>query len=540
MPQIPGSNESQILNAGSPVPIGSSESARAPGENVARMGQALFALGDALDSAAAQSKARQKKLDLESALGDLDLKKMQYRAETERAAPGAQPYDNVKNFQTNTLDFANEIADRIDDPSVKQEFYAKAKIQLAQDSIPVYAQEVKKYDDLGNDKVNKIISQYSAMAYVDPTSVGQSLYKIQDIVNNTPDIPEYKRVEAVRKAERQVIDTSVDKFVDMGKYDEALHNVNVVYADRYTAEEKAKKSKEITDMKWERKTRGWQTDDRAEKEAKLAREKEMDAYQQDTFNLLDQAGSEREREMIIQDRGYRAFAAGLIDESRFNFTTKVSKDLLTQRDDSSIALGVFDQLNDGKISIQQAKSKVLDLASGPNAQLSREKAEQMWKFFQDAQERQKRDPLFMKQVNEGLQYIKLKGKPQDLQEKIMNGLAPNLVDSEKTMDAVSSYLASVKNGGNPMQSARNAVTKQFGTNAVVPTIKGIDYNDSDPESTIKMKIKQKIESSKLSPAQVNTLLKETKALLDYRNRKKSEQDEQRIMREQMQKAGQGG
>lgn len=480
MPQIPGSNESQILNAGSPVPIGSSESARAPGENVARMGQALFALGDALDSAAAQSKARQKKLDLESALGDLDLKKMQYRAETERAAPGAQPYDNVKNFQTNTLDFANEIADRIDDPSVKQEFYAKAKIQLAQDSIPVYAQEVKKYDDLGNDKVNKIISQYSAMAYVDPTSVGQSLYKIQDIVNNTPDIPEYKRVEAVRKAERQVIDTSVDKFVDMGKYDEALHNVNVVYADRYTAEEKAKKSKEITDMKWERKTRGWQTDDRAEKEAKLAREKEMDAYQQDTFNLLDQAGSEREREMIIQDRGYRAFAAGLIDESRFNFTTKVSKDLLTQRDDSSIALGVFDQLNDGKISIQQAKSKVLDLASGPNAQLSREKAEQMWKFFQDAQERQKRDPLFMKQVNEGLQYIKLKGKPQDLQEKIMNGLAPNLVDSEKTMDAVSSYLASVKNGGNPMQSARNAVTKQFGTNAVVPTIKGIDYNDSDP------------------------------------------------------------
>ena len=540
MPQIPGSNESQILNAGSPVPIGSSESARAPGENVARMGQALFALGDALDSAAAQSKARQKKLDLESALGDLDLKKMQYRAETERAAPGAQPYDNVKNFQTNTLDFANEIADNIDDPSVKQEFYAKAKIQLAQDSIPVYAQEVKKYDDLGNDKVNKIISQYSAMAYVDPTSVGQSLYKIQDIVNNTPDIPEYKRVEAVRKAERQVIDTSVDKFVDMGKYDEALHNVNVVYADRYTAEEKAKKSKEITDMKWERKTRGWQTDDRAEKEAKLAREKEMDAYQQDTFNLLDQAGSEREREMIIQDRGYRAFAAGLIDESRFNFTTKVSKDLLTQRDDSSIALGVFDQLNDGKISIQQAKSKVLDLASGPNAQLSREKAEQMWKFFQDAQERQKRDPLFMKQVNEGLQYIKLKGKPQDLQEKIMNGLAPNLVDSEKTMDAVSSYLASVKNGGNPMQSARNAVTKQFGTNAVVPTIKGIDYNDSDPESTIKMKIKQKIDSSKLSPAQVNTLLKETKALMDYRNRKKSEQDEQRIMREQMQKAGQGG
>lgn len=540
MPQIPGSNEGQILNAGSPVPVASSESARNPGENVARMGQALFTLGDALDTAARQAKGRQSKLDLESALGDLDLKKMQYRAETERAAPGTQPYDNVKNFQTNTLDFANEIADRIDDPAVKQEFYAKAKIQLAQDSIPVYAQEVKKYDDLGNDKVNKIISQYSAMAYVDPSSVGQSLYKVQDIVNNTPDIPEYKRVEAVKKAERQIIDTSVDKYVDMGRYDEALHNVNVVYADRYSAEEKQKRSKEITDMKWERKTRGWQTDDRAEKEIKIAREKEMDAYQQDTFNLLDQAGSERERELIIQDRGYRAFAAGLIDESRYNFTTKVSKDILTQRDDSAIALGIFDQLNDGKLSIQSAKSKVLDLASGPNAQLSREKAEQMWKFFQDAQERQKRDPLFMKQVNEGLQYIKLKGKPQDMQEKILAGMAPNLVDSEKTMDAVSSYLASVKNGGNPMQSARNAVTKQFGVNAVMPTIKGIDYNDSDSESTIKLKIKQKIDSSKMSPAQINTLLKETKALMDFRNKKKTEQDEQRAMREQMQKAAQGG
>jgi hypothetical protein len=115
MPVIPGVNEAQVLNAGSPVPIASPEEARMAGNATAYLGQGMFALGDALDVAAKKEKHRKDTLSQQLALQQFREGSLQLFAKhqaAERSPDDPSGYNSVGEFTADAHDLQSTILEK--------------------------------------------------------------------------------------------------------------------------------------------------------------------------------------------------------------------------------------------------------------------------------------------------------------------------------------------------------------------------------------------------------------------------------------------
>lgn len=494
MPTIPGGGEAQVLTAGSPVPVASSENARLQGEADARLGQAMFALGDALDTAARQAKSRQKQIDLFAAMGELDLAKLQYRAETFDPSTGGDPYKNVGIFVQRTKDKAQEISERINDPEVRAEFLAKADIQLANDGVPVLAQEIQKYEKEGSLVAKAGIDNRSAMAGIDPTLTGKLLYEVDDFIGTLKDIPEHKRLEFRRNAHREIVEASIDSFVNGspdGKrapnYTEAKHNLNVVYAHLFTPEERMQKTKAIDAIKEERMKDEQELQDRQRKIAKELREEDMNRMTESFMAQMIDAPNERARELVYQDAAV-ARSSGLLEDAHLKALKSYQKDLFTDRVDAAQTLVIFDRISSGELSFRQAQREVLETVKA--GEMSGRSAVQTWKYLREFEQRTKTDPLFMKRANAGADYVKTLGKPQDVFDKMMG---TNPVLAKQSQDALQSYWKMIQQGVDPNTARDRAIGKNYGEHVVRKVIPGIKYDDGTSDEKLKYQVMQDIQ-----------------------------------------------
>ena len=147
MPVLPGSEQAQVMNPSSPVPVGGTEGARYQGELVAQFGGALSALGDALDVAGKRAKQEQDKIDVELALSDFKIKMLEEKANQQAA--GAIPNDvtgfgAVHATNKRLRPAMAQIAQRIGDPGVQSKFLAAASNMFSDEAASIHADEVKK------------------------------------------------------------------------------------------------------------------------------------------------------------------------------------------------------------------------------------------------------------------------------------------------------------------------------------------------------------------------------------------------------------
>jgi hypothetical protein len=230
------------------------------------------------------------------------------------------------------------------------------------------------------------------------------------------------------------------------------------------------------------------------------------------------ATSEGERQIILNDRQTRGLIAGLTDEKWDQFVENIVHKRITKKDDARFALELFDMADKG-MTPSALKKKVIDWSTGPEAKLSGDKGQELWKFFMVAEQQQKRDPLYMKRINEQLNFIKSYGKPQGMLENLNKGIYGSSIEDVKTFEAAYKFLLlEEKNPGNMKAHALKAVNDSYGELHKLPVIQGVDYDVTDSDAAIADKVYLATEGK--SAAEQERIVKQAEEFIKARERKK--------------------
>ncbi len=259
MPVIPGTNESQILNPGSPVPIDSSSEKRLAGESMEAFGRGMMALGDNLATAGRQAKAEQDRLTVLTAENQMRMDLLKFQAEQKAAGPIANDetgYGAVEEFSRKSQERTLEIADTIQDNKVKAQFMARSGNLIADNSVNVWADEVKKRGEVNNALLDNLVSSSGAIARNDPRQLDIQLGRTEAAILDSVDLPESQKVIKVQEARRGIVMDAIQGRLGAQNWGQARQiferNQNV-----FTVEEKVKQLDKIQQEEWDYNNRSW-------------------------------------------------------------------------------------------------------------------------------------------------------------------------------------------------------------------------------------------------------------------------------------------
>jgi ribosomal protein L20 len=254
MPVIPGANESQVLNPGSPVPIGSDSEARYQGETIAQFGKAVSYLGNTLQGVATQAEKEKQKLQLLGAMNEFQMKALQKRAEQQAAAPIAGDktgFGAVESYAKNLQPDMQEIAAKIEDPTARSQFLVGAGQHVNDDAVKIWADEVKKKAEVNKFLLNDVISSSGQIAMKDPTQIDNELAKVETAILDNDDIPGEQKQIKVHEARRSIVMDAIQGRIDdkTRQYDTA-HMMLDKYGAFFDSKEKKALIDEIQNTRW--------------------------------------------------------------------------------------------------------------------------------------------------------------------------------------------------------------------------------------------------------------------------------------------------
>lgn len=254
MPVIPGLNEGQVLNAGSPVPIASPEEARMQGNAVARLGGAATELGDTLNQLARAESNRRLRVDKELASQSAEQTILGEYAGTVAAAPiegdrtGAK---QIEGFYQRSAVKIEEQAALIEDPDVRAAFTIEARKNMNEYAKDLFAKELVKRSKQTDTLNKKAISGFGQMARHNPKDTELLMQKAELYIEDNPDIPASAKAEQQLAARKQVLTDSVNGLVDRRNYEGAISLVEKFGGGVYTSEEKDKRRNDITTARFQ-------------------------------------------------------------------------------------------------------------------------------------------------------------------------------------------------------------------------------------------------------------------------------------------------
>jgi hypothetical protein len=181
MPRIPTLDESQVLDVRAPVPIGSSESAREPGDLLASTGLDLDRVGSALGEYSAFKDRSLQEAQLENYRGQV----VEATQKAHLAALGAVDDANnplegqalVDHFSKEVDDATQDLVNSQDDPTMKLRVQNIIRNTKNQQAVSLYSEAVKRgaedIDNLNRQTVSQnIVANYSlAAGGADPQDV---------------------------------------------------------------------------------------------------------------------------------------------------------------------------------------------------------------------------------------------------------------------------------------------------------------------------------------------------------------------------------
>lgn len=253
MPVIPGTNEGQVLNAGSPVPIGSDSEARYQGETIAAFGKGLAALGGVLESAANQTARERNRLDVLNAMNAFQMKSLERRAEQQAAGTidnDPTGFGAVKSYNERLKPDMEEIASGISDINSRALFLAEAGKTINEEATKIWADEVRKRAEVNKELTNQLVSSSGQIAWRDPSQIDNELAKTELAILESSDIPQDQKPIKVGEAKRSIIMDAIQGRLEAKKWGQAQDIFNSYANQGFTSKEKASILDEIRNSEW--------------------------------------------------------------------------------------------------------------------------------------------------------------------------------------------------------------------------------------------------------------------------------------------------
>lgn len=254
MPVIPGANESQVLNSGSPVPIGSDSEARYQGDTIAAFGRGISVLGSTLEKAANDATKEKNRLQVLNAANQLMMKALEKRADQQAAAPianDATGFGAVKSYAANLKPDIEDLAGQIEDPTARAEFMVHAGQTMNEESVKIWADEVKKRGEQNKELTQQLVSSSGQIAWRDPTQIDNEMAKTETAILDSSDIPNDQKQVKVGEARRSIIMDAVQGRLESKQWGQAQAVLDS-YADvgGFSSKEKAAMLDEVRNSKW--------------------------------------------------------------------------------------------------------------------------------------------------------------------------------------------------------------------------------------------------------------------------------------------------
>ncbi len=304
MPVIPGTQEGQVLNAGSPVPISSPEETRMMGNAISGAGQGLFALGDALDVAAKNEKERRNRLVQYSALQKFRDESGKLFAKHQAAKRGEGDPDGYKSVQ-DFKDESGEVIGRIASEMGLEGDVALDFDNLARDNMNDLGKELLAKRIAKNEKENdalrvSAITKNGLTAAQNPSDMDNILAETEALIRNDPGQDQSLLETTVVDAKRKVIIGAINARKNADDFGTAKliadkHGalLDAEVLDKVYGDIRTEKSKYLSNKGKEQENR--------ERELKASSERALDVMQR-TFHLqLTKAGVDMyERDQIFK------------------------------------------------------------------------------------------------------------------------------------------------------------------------------------------------------------------------------------------------
>ena len=531
MPQIPMANESQVLNPGSPVPVGSSEAARIEGESVSMLGKAMFALGDALDTAGRQQRERQRKLDLSSALAAHAEQNVLAKIATEAERPAAEDSTGrggVDRYKERMKSVKDTILENIYDPAVAQEFKAKATEHEVQTSLDVWSSELKKIDNRTSEKANQIVGSLEAMVRADPRTLDKAIVELDNAFVDVPGISAAAAQEASIKGRRQLVQGTVDTLAEAGHFATAKKLLDSKYSTVFSQDELHDKKKQLMETEQGITRWGWAKEDRGRSEREREHKENSNKLGISYVAQLESAKTQWEKDVILNN-ARSDMGRGLMDDTDYNVVQKLTE-AETNKDDTVGMMYLLDSFDKGApIDDIQERAKFLV----QEGDISAKSGTDIWKYFENLKQRQRTDPIRMRELSEALSYAKSQLKPKTMSDEIRlrSGLLPE--DDTQRKQYVETAKQIFRSADRPLDVVDRAIPRNMGIEIPL-VIPGIPLKATDTEAEIKFKVNQfldKPQNKGNKQLELETLQK-AKQLIDQRKRKEEEAKKFREFKEQ--------
>lgn len=217
MPVIPMSNDSQILIAGSPVPIASASKAAGMAGALSDFGDTIAKVGQALGQANRQAYERKQKLDIEEASNTyaerLTLAQMQLQNEPliEDDVDGTKTYGAFRDRMREPM---QQISETIADPETRRAFLAQAEKMSQSQALHVYADMTKRRLKQNEQQFTRIMGSYSNSARVNPEALDDVLGKMEISVRQDPDLTDDAKATILENGRKDLAFAAFNGMVD--------------------------------------------------------------------------------------------------------------------------------------------------------------------------------------------------------------------------------------------------------------------------------------------------------------------------------------
>lgn len=240
MPVIPTSGGSQVLNAGSPVPIASSADDRT-------FGEALSFLGKTLGAVAQQASRETEVAQLNIAKAEYDRKVFEQSVVQKNEPPLPDDKDglgSVNQLRARLEEERAGIEATLQSDSQRMAFRAVSKNTENEAIANYYAAEVKKKVTYSELAVSQSIDKVAAKVRYAPGDIDNVLTEVKTIVQETQNIPDEAKALKEQEASKTVIMEAYEGLLQKNNFSGAQAVLDK-YGSNLSAEDRSKAYKEL-------------------------------------------------------------------------------------------------------------------------------------------------------------------------------------------------------------------------------------------------------------------------------------------------------
>ncbi len=405
MPILPGVDQSQVMVPSAPVAIAGTGDARIEGESVSGFGKALAGLGGVLLDAGRKTKAEKDGLQLEIAMTKANTAFLKQYAQQSAEAPikgDATGFGAVEKVTANMKPAFAEIAQGIEDQELQAKFLADAGKMLADKSVTIWADEVKKRDDNNKVLVEQLVSQSGQLAKASPdkNDTGFMLSHVESAILQHTDLPPAQKNVYVQQAKKSILIDSIQGALQREDYDGSTLLLEKYGYGVFTPEEKAKQFDEIqkteynaNNLEYTKLIRGQAQNDRSRREQERSLVDFLGAS-------LKQAGNNQEKRDVILKDGETMVVAGKMSPQVFSALAG-NKTFRKEEDEK-----IENEISTRAFKTGNYKQALEEINNAKGKTLSFERATDLAEKFSGMETRAKKDPIFSQRVQTGEQLIR--------------------------------------------------------------------------------------------------------------------------------------